>query len=311
MPALIDAITPSEGWKKNFDTTKWFDPAHEHSDDSPIDEFIRNQREIVKLLTSGETVYNATLGSLIYLGLVSAAESYVRSLLRRLILVDEVCMRLAESREIPYSAALHHSKNLMPEAIFEGTSFASARNVATELRALCAISGMSPDHFPVALDDILQAYDDICQIRHCGVHRFGKLGSRQAMKLGIQTHKFLLEKPLNLKVDDLLAVAETLLALVTGINNYCFADVIKRSYTHSNAGGAAKDKIEYLCSWKLKYKQDRSRFHSYYNVFRCTQNPHLSQPLKETYDEFVIFAQEYDAERAKKRGTKAKKPAQL
>lgn len=295
----LDTITPfSAPTKGKLDTENWFDPNHVTSVQSPVDEFRSNlaQINVLYLGAHARGDYTPMLGSLVYLGMVSAAEGYFRSLLRRLILVDEACRHNASSRTLTYGAALHHAEDLLPEALLEGVSLANTKNVATELKTLCNISQMSKDgNVPATLERLFNNFESICQVRHCGIHRFGKLGSQQALRLGMDKHKPLLEKPLALTVQQLQEIAEALEALIRAVNSYCFADILKRTYT---AGPTGKEKAKlYQDTWQLDWIQDQERFNEYYDIFASLGGSQPSDPASNMYAAFMNFVTAYDAKK--------------
>lgn len=297
---LLETITPfSAPSGKTLDTADWFDGTYAVERQSPIDEFRANLAQINRLYlqAEGRNEYTPILGSLVYLGMVSAAEGYFRSLLRRLILVDPACQHNASSRTVSYGAALHHESDLLPEALLEGMSMASTKNVASELKSLCNISQMGKDGaVPAALALLFQNFEAICQVRHCGIHRFGKLGSQQALRLGMDQHKPLLEKPLKLTVRHLQDIAEALEALVRAVNSYCFADILKKTHT---AGPTGREKKLYQTSWQLDWSGDEERFMGYYEVFASQGGPQPSAPARDLYDAFMGFVTAYDAKRGR------------
>jgi hypothetical protein len=287
----LDTITPfSAPTKGKLDTENWFDHTHVTSVQSPVDEFRSNlaQINVLYLGAHARGDYTPMLGSLVYLGMVSAAEGYFRSLLRRLILVDEACRHNASSRTLTYGAALHHSEDLLPEALLEGVSLANTRNIATELKSLCNISQMSKEgNVPATLERLFKNFESICQVRHCGIHRFGKLGSQQALRLGMDKHKPLLEKPLALTVPQLQEIAEALEALIRAVNSYCFADILKRTYS---AGPTGKDKSKlYQETWQLDWVQDQKRFTDYYDIFASVGGSQPSDSVTNMYAAFIHF----------------------
>lgn len=292
----LAALTPSAApASSKLDTAAWFDSSHLHTELSPIDEFIENLYAINRIYLGAQSrsEYSPTLGSLAYLGMVSAAESYFRSLLRRLILTDAVCLKNASSRMVSYGAAMHHEPALLPEALLENSSLASKKNVAAELKMLCSVTRMTKDGgVPPPLELLFENFEAICQIRHCGIHRFGKLGSQQALRLGIDTHGSLLEKPLKLSVDQLQDVAEALEALVRSVNSYCFNDIIRR--THTNGPGSP-DNQQYSESWQLDFVADSDRFSSYYSIFAAMSGPLKSEPIRTVYDAFLAFITFHDS----------------
>jgi hypothetical protein len=292
---LLGTLTPSAAPAiARLDTALWFDSAHAAPAHSPIDEFLENLYSINKLYlqAQGRGDYTSMLGSLVYLGMVSAAEGYFRSLLRRLILTDEVCQANASSRMVSYGAAVHHEPDLLPEALLEGISLASAKAVAGELKGLCSVTQMNKESVPHQLQLLFDNFEDICQIRHCGIHRFGKLGSQQAFRLGIGKFRVLLEKPLNLNITHLQDIAEALEALISGVNSYCFSDIIKRTHTASPAG-RDRDRF-YAESWQMEFEVDRARFEKYYSIFSSSQAAEKSQPIERVYSAFMAFVKDYD-----------------
>jgi hypothetical protein len=299
--SLLDTITPfSAPSKTRLDTVNWFNGSHSTAVQSPVDEFRSNLSQINVLYLQAEArgEYKPMLGSLVYLGMVSAAEGYFRSLLRRLILIDPACQHNASSRTVTYGAALHHERDLLPEALLEGLSLASTKNVASELKTLCNISQMSKDGaVPVALQQLFQNFEAICQVRHCGIHRFGKLGSQQALRLGMDLHKPLLEKPLELTVQHLQDIAEALEALVRAVNSYCFADILKKTHT-AGPTGKERDKL-YQVAWQLDWTLDEERFTSYYDIFASLGGSQPSASTRELYDAFMDFVKTYDATKKK------------
>lgn len=296
--ALLDTVTPfSAPVATHLDTTAWFDRHHVPTENSPIDEFLDNLYEINKLYLQAEkrSEYTSVLGSLVYLGMVSAVEGYFRSLLRRLILIDPACEANASNRTVSYGAAIHHDESLLPEALLEGVSLASTKAVAGELRNLCNISQMGKDGgVPKALEQLFDNFESICQIRHCGIHRFGKLGSQQALRLGMDAHKPLLEKPLKLAVSHLQDIAEALEALVRAVNSYCFADLIKKTHTFSPAG-REKDKL-YRITWQCDWDADRERFATYYSVFVSNRGVVKSPSVESMYSAFMAYVKHYDSD---------------
>ena len=299
---LLETITPFPApTATKLDTSKWFDAAHEPVAESPIDEFRRNLAEINKLYLRAEQhkEYVPMLGSLVYLGMVSAAEGYFRSLLRRLICEDAACEANAATRTVSYGAAIHHARALLPESLLEGRSLASAAKVTTELRELCGIK------VPDSLQQLFDNFEAISQVRHCGIHRFGKLGSQQALFLGIDQHKPLLEKPLALQVQQLQEIADALQALVHAVNSLCFSEILKRTHTASPSG-RGKEKM-YQEIWQQDWDADKARFTLYYNIFASTSKPDPSAPVKDVYDAFMGFVTNHDA--AQKKPKAATKPA--
>lgn len=303
-PSLLDEVTRSTAPPNKLNTVSWFDADHVAKDQSPIDEFIENLYEINRLYLGAEQKgdYAPILGSLAYLGMVSAFEGYMRSLLRRLVLTDDVCRNLASRRTVTYGAAISHGNDLLPEALLENISFASTANVAYEFKTLCSVSQMGKDgQVPPQLKQLFEAFGSICHVRHCGVHRFGKLGSNQALLLGIDTHADVLEKPLALTVPHLQDIALALEGLVRGVNSFCFSDIIKRTHTEGPANNS--DKQRYSWAWQRDFESDRGRFEQYYAIFASQRKPHTSPSVEDMYAAFLVFMREADGKARRRAGS--------
>ena len=179
--------------------------------------------------------------------MIAAVESYLRTLFRRLIALDEICQEQVHNQDVSYGAAIHLAKELLPEAILERISFVSRNSIANAIKDLLAIKGALPPELETAIKD----YVRVCQLRHCAVHRFGKLGVSNAISLGLSDHKTLLEKPLRL---DYVALQNTI-AISTGmvktLNNFLFNEMLSRLPPSSWSGHYTNDKPLFITYYKL------------------------------------------------------------
>lgn len=249
-----------------LNTSALFDTALAESDHSALDQFLIATRSLNMLLKS-KAEHEVLLGHLVLLGYMSAVESYFRTLIRRVILVDETAQKQVHSLEISYAAAMHHTDpSLLPEALFEQTTFISKHNVCESLKEFLGIKG----HLPQDLDAALDEFSKVCQIRHCLVHRFGKLGSRNAIALGLSAHGPFLEKPVSVGYDELQAAFVVLHQTVKIVNNYVFNAVVTR-----------------ITDWKRDLRRDRSRFNRYYRIFATTTDAPPSPPLRDCYEALI------------------------
>jgi hypothetical protein len=199
------------------------------------------------------------LGAVAVLGYMSAVESYFRALLRNLIDIDDHVRILAEPMEISFAAARYHKKELLAEALTEGMSFAGEQNVADMLRKRIGIKG----NFPVEIEKILKEFKKVCEIRHCCVHRFGRLGSKNAVSLGMVQHQEILEKPFSPTLDDLQTIADLLRTFVKSLNNFIFRSLVERI---GMEGVTGEDGL-YDRQWSGDIVEDSGRFNAYYELF--------------------------------------------
>ncbi|NPT86970.1 hypothetical protein HPE45_21095 [Escherichia coli] len=212
------------------------------------------------MLRSGDI--SNTLSHLLLLGYVSAAESYLRALIRNLINHDEYIQSIVSDKAVSYAAAQHHKKELLPEALLEDFSLASPYNVFETLKDIIGMKGQRPIEMMKCSSEFMK----VCELRHCCVHRFGKLGSKNAIRLGLAEHMKHLEKPIILNNDDLEQIAFIVENFIRTLNNTVFKFIINRTVEKKKIrkkGG--KDYM--ILNGHGCLKKDISRYEKYYAIF--------------------------------------------
>lgn len=246
-------------------------------DSSPIDEFIENINNLNLFWANLDKDLPVTIASAIFMGYFSAVEGYIRALIRNLVSVDVYSLKSVEQKNITFGAALHHNKNLLPESLMDEFSFISSVNIITTFKELISID--------LVLDDLTRnEFDKICQMRHCAVHRFGKLGAKNAICLGLQEHQKLFEKPLELKNNDLAAISSILRSFVGAVNNSIYKAILDRTFPVIPTGKKESKKVG-PSLWRNNYKDDRKLFYKYYSTF--SSKIEGSPPAKEMYTVFI------------------------
>jgi hypothetical protein len=267
----LQALTP-------LDTVGLFAPTTAPIDPSPLDQFIANTELINVIYMPVPEPLPGELGTLVLLGYMSAVESSCRALLRGLINIDEYTRRIAEPMTVSFGAAIHHKQTLLPEALFEELSFAGSRNVESMIKELIGIKGQLPHE----VQSVLTEFRKICELRHCCVHRFGKLGAKSAIMLGLARHAQILEHPFAPTKDDLQEIADLLRTFVKTVNNFVFLSVLNRTVDSRDRSGHPMQTI----SWYWNYRKDRRRFLSYYNLFAAITDSPPSPSAISVYDSF-------------------------
>lgn len=222
------------------------------------------------------------LNNLVFLGYMSAVESYLRCLTRQLIWADEFTAESMQDVKITFGAARHATPGLLPEVLMEDMTFITLDSVKDLLVKMIGV-GLGSIH------DLIKEYDRICQLRHCIVHRFGRLGSKNAAKLGFGTHGTLIERKIKIRSSQLEALAFNLLNFVKEMNNHIYAGVMKRS--------AAQSLV-----WQWDEQADLAEFERLYTVFRQTSAPGASESPSRAYAVFKAQCEKGSAtqiERAK------------
>ncbi|MCP4157148.1 MAG: hypothetical protein GY757_56070 [bacterium] len=235
-----------------LETGKMFDKNYNEPALSPIDMFIEKTRELNKLIGPEPENMQPQLANLITLGYVSAVESYFRNLLRQLIVIDEASRIKCETQTLTYGAAISYDKNMLPESLLENSSFASKENIKKALKNFLGIKNT----YPVDVEGVIEQFEKVCQVRHCIVHRFGHLGSNNAIKLGLKEHRELLNKPVRVSFDSLQDIFSICNNTVKVVNNFLFREILVRTAEDENR------------QWEWDFNKDEERFDGYFKIFR-------------------------------------------
>ncbi|NAZ70561.1 hypothetical protein [Vibrio toranzoniae] len=232
----------------------------EENEASPIDIFVgRNRKLMIKLgELERQSILNPDEDAYIYnlflLGFVSNVESYFRSVIRSSILIDPLCYKACLEQQLTYAAAVHHKVELLPEALLENCTFISLSNISKTISSYLNIPIPKQGTENLALIKEIEMFEQLCELRNCIVHRAGLLGSKNAIKLGIDHHKNYFEKPIVLNSVFLQEASTVCLNAVRSFNNFLFNALIKR---------LNKDTDNF--TWD--YRRDKSFFEKYFNVF--------------------------------------------
>lgn len=271
---FIHRISPTATSQQPFDTNSCFDSTYIESTYSPIDHCFE-KFDVLNLI---HVKFNAiaalnqqdidTQNNLILLGYISAVESYLREIIRKLILIDDSCRVSSESQTLNYGAALNYQTEMLPEALLEKSSYASKKNIMDSFKNFLGLKGQVSAELTSALEE----FEKICHLRHCIVHRFGKLGSSNAIKLGLDSHSYCLEKPIQIDTNKLFSINTICQNTVSVINDYLYKKILLRT-TNSN-----------FSNWCWDLRRDKSKFKIYYDIFYCTVNSPPNSDLKSTYN---------------------------
>lgn len=257
-------------------TVDFFDCNHVEKSTSAIDTYIENCKEINKLWGTVADV-SPEFSRLLLLGYVSAIESFLRSVFRSIINTDAKAKADAYSYVVPFGAVLYHSKETVAESLLEGISFASEQAIKSAINKFLDCSNIPDD-----IKAMLEEFEKICQMRHCCVHRFGKLGTQNGISLGLESHSKALEKPLVLSKDALGNIASWLMSFAKALNNFMFGVLLERS---------TKEKNPYRIDWHWSYARDRVKFLRIYQLFATAKDGVQSPESEVLYERFRLAKQ--------------------
>lgn len=245
---------------------------------SPIDEFLDNARSITLHWAPGvATGANVApeLSRLLLLGYVSAVESYLRALISRIVHIDPYASAKSGTQNLSYHAAMHHEPRNMADALLEASSFTSKENIN---KAIKEFLGIQLDGQTAVVFD---PYEELCELRHCCTHRFGKIGVKQAAKLAAGNLSPYLNRQIALDNKSLSATADVVHSLVQTLNNQIWIKVMRRTVTDEPPGSTEKG-----LGWTWWMNRDRQLFKKYYDVFASTGTAAPSPAMDDMYRAF-------------------------
>ncbi|MDM8568442.1 hypothetical protein QUF50_02795 [Thiotrichales bacterium HSG1] len=268
-----------------FDTHNLFDKDYVESDSSAIDTFLEKTQGLRNLLSKNLILENSDepkipkyFANLMILAYISAVESYFRKIIRSIILIDKIAQKASENQNLTYGAAIIHSPDMLPEALLENCSFASKKNIIDTIRIFIGIKGNMPDE----VNGILEHFSKVCQLRHCIIHRFGHLGSKNMIELGLDEHSDYLEKPLKLDFNKLNEIFLVCNSTVKVINNFLFQTIMARTV------------IEKSLTWHWDFNKDKQEFEKYYKrFFSKIEPPNDNATIKYAYKQFKEYFERY------------------
>ncbi|MBI0394828.1 hypothetical protein [Acinetobacter bereziniae] len=245
-----------------LDTSTLFNNSQELTA-SPIDIYInRNKYFLMKLgliersgIITNHDSNDIDIYNLFLLGLVSNVESYFRRVIREIILADQTSYHKCLEQSLTYAAAIHHTNELLPEALLEHCSFISFENIKSTVNTFTGLSFGGQSIEQTEVRESIFLFEQLCQLRHCIVHRAGLLGSKNAIKLGLDTHKSFFEKPICLDLNFLQEASTICLNCVKSFNTFAFNTLINR-YIENNKRNII---------WN--YTIDKKWFSKYYRLF--------------------------------------------
>lgn len=157
VPANFSSIVAVPAVPQRLDTCQVFQVSHDDSLLSPIDQFIVNTLPLNRswLTRDPQQEFERHEGLVLVLGYVSAVESYMRALIRRVLLVDPVAQKTCQTKVVTYAAACVSKPELLPEALMEEHVFSGEDHVTQGLSKFLAVEVKD-----AALKDLIEQYGD-------------------------------------------------------------------------------------------------------------------------------------------------------
>ena len=153
---------------------------------------------------------------------MSATERYFRDVFSALISICPVSREAASGQSIAISSVLWSKKYGLKKGLFENLSFADKKTIINACKTYLGLEIQRTDLSFAMLD----AYEKVCQIRHCIVHAGSHWVAKNAISLGINAREN--EIKVNISFDNLQECISICTNLVTCFNLDLFELMCKR-----------------------------------------------------------------------------------
>lgn len=188
---------------------------------SPIDMYRNGIKGILNYGTPSVLSSSDFMGRLLVLGIVSAAEGYVRALLSACLEICPVSRANVAKKNVNLGGLLWHGTEGFSRGAFEHASFASKEELTKAFKEYLKI-----DLDNATFSSLLSEFDSVCHLRHGIVHSDGFLPGRNAVQLDIPAY----DVPVRIVIGygQLQEVAAVVNVLIVTINRVVFSEMCKR-----------------------------------------------------------------------------------
>ena len=149
---------------------------------APIDEFYVEVKRIIRYCSDIHILEeNDFLGPLLYVGIISKTENYIRDILFQCIKICPICRGKIASRSVAFGSVTWRKNGEFERGLFENISFSDSSAIRKELKNCLEIDIKDNE----LLDKMLDEFDKLCQMRHAIVHSSRILAGKNAVQLHI------------------------------------------------------------------------------------------------------------------------------
>ncbi|GLH70899.1 hypothetical protein GETHPA_24320 [Geothrix rubra] len=148
---------------------------------SPIDSYISQSNDIIKLATPAQLKTHPNLGGLVILGIVSFVEKYVRTILSSLVAINQNCRNRCYDMQIRFGSIDWYKHEQMGLALIDRDPLSGSKEIKAKILNIIGLDINKNESVKASLQD----YENLCEIRHCIVHAAGHIGANNAQKLNL------------------------------------------------------------------------------------------------------------------------------
>lgn len=191
------------------------------SDESPIDQFYEETRNIISFATPQNINSSSTLGALSAVGVVSCCENYFRQIFSAILGLCTDAQKVAALQTVNMGSVIWHPNSEIARGAFEHTSLAASDNIFKTSEKYLGIKFKS-----LGLDAIFKEFDKICELRHGIVHSNRILAGKNGIKLQLAASEKLTRIEVGFaKLQEILAVCQ---AMIISTNSKLFGVMCER-----------------------------------------------------------------------------------
>ena len=149
---------------------------------APIDAFYAEVKKIVMYSSDIHMLKeNNFLGPLLYVGIISETENYIREILTECIKLCPISKSKIANRSVALGSMMWQKNGEFEKGIFENISFSDSSAIKKELKNCLGVDIKENE----LLSDMLGEFDKLCQMRHAIVHSSRILAGKNAIQLNI------------------------------------------------------------------------------------------------------------------------------
>ncbi len=149
---------------------------------APIDVFYAEVKRIMMYSSDIQMLKeNDFLGPLLYVGIISKTENYIREVLVECIKICPICKSVTANRNVSLGSMMWQKNGEFERGIFENISFSDSSAIKKELKN-CLNIDINKNEL---LSKVLDEFDKLCQMRHAIVHSSRVLAGKNAIQLNI------------------------------------------------------------------------------------------------------------------------------
>lgn len=237
---------------------------------SAIDRFYKSTTSILSIAREPNYLEeNVVMGPLLFIGIISCTENYLREILSEIIHICPICRAESAKQSISLGSVLWHSNNNIERGTFENISFADGDSIQKTCKKFL---GYNLDKTGLAYS-ALEEFDKLCELRHAIVHSNNVIAGKNAIKLSIKPSGNVIK--VKILYRELQECAVICTSLVSSINTELFNLMIRRwalDWPRLPLWDIREDNKKFNLIWNMFYSKidsDRGLITNNISMIKC------------------------------------------